>query len=189
VPMDPHYPAQRQQQILEDAETAMVIRAPGEELLGEVDGQSGEPLKVEMDSRPAAYVIYTSGSTGRPKGGGIEHGNASRMVEWGVGTSSRASVEGMLASTSVCFDLSVYEMFVPLSAGGSVVVVENGLEIGEMGRWVKTINTVPTVMEELARRGEVPEGVRAINVAGEALSQELGERLIGLGVAEGVNNL
>ena len=61
-----------------------------------------------------AYVIYTSGSTGRPKGVAIEHRSASVLMHWVRQTFDDAELGGLLAATSVCFDLSVFEIFGPL---------------------------------------------------------------------------
>ena len=71
-----------------------------------------------------AYVIYTSGSTGVPKGVAIPHGSALRLVEWALARYSAAELAGVLFSTSTSFDLSIFELFVPLSSGGAVIVAD-----------------------------------------------------------------
>src|SRR5581483_9930976 len=90
---------------------------------------------------------------------------------------------GVLAATSICFDLSVFEIFGGLSGGGSVVVVGDALGLIESRRRqeVTLINTVPSVMAELVGVGRLPGGVRAVNLAGEALSQGLVERVYAAG--------
>src|SRR5260221_7318909 len=92
-----------------------------------------------------AYVLYTSGSTGRPKGVAIEHRNAVAFVQWASSVFSREDLSGVLASTSICFDLSVFELFVPLICGGTVQLVENVLHLPGISpnRRVTLINTVP----------------------------------------------
>ena len=70
-----------------------------------------------------AYIIYTSGSTGRPKGVAIPHHAATNTIidvnlRNGVGTNDRT-----LAVSALDFDLSVYDIFGPLSAGGAVVTL------------------------------------------------------------------
>ena len=54
----------------------------------------------------------------------------------------------MLAGTSVCFDLSVFEIFVPLCGGHCVVLADNALELPNLPAFhsVTLINTVPSVM-------------------------------------------
>jgi thioesterase domain-containing protein len=82
-----------------------------------------------------------------------------------------------LASTSTCFDLSVFELFVPLSCGGRVVLVNNALAVPELSAHdrVTLINTVPSAMAELVRQHALPTSVEVINLAGEALTRSLVE--------------
>ena len=67
-----------------------------------------------------AYVIYTSGSTGRPKGchRASQRGHPDH---WAQEYLTAQRLAGVLASTSICFDLSVFELFAPLSCGGKVL--------------------------------------------------------------------
>ncbi|WP_036985612.1 AMP-binding protein, partial [Pseudomonas chlororaphis] len=69
-----------------------------------------------------AYVIYTSGSTGLPKGVAIAHRNVLALIDWSSRVYSADDLQGVLASTSICFDLSVWELFVTLSSGGFIVL-------------------------------------------------------------------
>jgi len=82
---------------------------------------------------------------------------------------------GTLFSTSMCFDLSVFEMFVPLSVGGKVILAENALSLPELPaqKEVTLVNTVPSAMMELIRIRAVPSSVRTVNLAGEVLSNTL----------------
>ena len=81
----------------------------------------------------------------------------------------------VLASTSICFDLSIFELFVPLSWGGKVILAENVLHLHSIAEKneVTLINTVPSVMAELLAMGNLPDSVRTINLAGEPLRSEL----------------
>ncbi|HEY2737162.1 MAG TPA: amino acid adenylation domain-containing protein, partial [Thermoanaerobaculia bacterium] len=121
-----------------------------------------------------AYILYTSGSTGRPKGVEIEHGSALALLRWARRTFSVAERAAVLASTSVGFDLSVFELFLPLSTGGTVVLVEDALRLGEGdARGITLINTVPSAMAELVRLGALPASVRTVCLAGERLPARL----------------
>jgi acyl-coenzyme A synthetase/AMP-(fatty) acid ligase/acyl carrier protein len=97
----------------------------------------------------------------------------------------------VLASTSICFDLSVFEIFAPLSCGGSTVVVSNALELAEAAKaaGVTLVNTVPSAMRELVRMKGIPESVRVINLAGEALTGALVREIYHATKAEKVFNL
>ena len=84
---------------------------------------------IEIYPNYNSYIIYTSGSTGIPKGVIVNHQNLSSLIKWGIDTFSSHIFDGMLLSTSMNFDVSVFELFVTLSAGGSVILVDNILEI------------------------------------------------------------
>ncbi|MEO0844798.1 MAG: AMP-binding protein, partial [Cyanobacteria bacterium J06643_5] len=86
---------------------------------------------------------------------------------------------GMLASTSICNDLSVFELFVPLSWGGKIILVENVLELVDLPQasQVTAINTVPSAISQLSRLNAIPNLVNTINLAGEALQWNLVKQL------------
>ncbi|MEO1764975.1 MAG: condensation domain-containing protein, partial [Cyanobacteria bacterium J06629_18] len=77
------------------------------------------------------------------------------------------------------FDLSVFELFVPLSWGGKVILAENALQLPELpfSNAVTLINTVPSAILQLSQLKAIPELVNTINLAGEALQQSLVEQL------------
>ena len=193
LPLDPAYPAARLAAMLEDSRAPLLIsearllaRFPDALLAGVrvLDPDAALPRGAAAEAplpRPAsgpgnlAYVIYTSGSTGRPKGVAIEHRSAAALVAWAQRTFSPADLAGVFAGTSICFDLSVFELFVPLACGGTVILGDDALALASPPRSaaVSLINTVPSAMAELLRLGAVPASVRTINLAGEPLSPRL----------------
>ena len=190
VPLDPSYPKERVAAILEDAKAPIVVTQTSLVAQASATSQKIKTLNVEADTLqsqsrenpgvPAkpenlAYVLFTSGSTGRPKGVALEHRSAVTFVHWARKVFSPQELAGVLLSTSVCFDLSVFEMFVPLSTGGSVIIVQNALYLSsaEARNQVTLINTVPSAMAELVRAGAVPGSVKTVNLAGEALPEAL----------------
>ncbi|HEX8191018.1 MAG TPA: non-ribosomal peptide synthase/polyketide synthase [Pyrinomonadaceae bacterium] len=196
VPLDPEYPRERIRLTLADAGVKVLLTE--ESLLGALPVGGAEVVCVDRDaeavgragagnpSAPSvkvaagnlAYVIYTSGSTGRPKGVAIEHRSAAALLHWARETFSAAELARVLASTSVCFDLSVFELFAPLACGGSVVVARNALELPALGgSGVTLVNTVPSAMAELVRAGGVPDSVLTVNLAGEPLKRALAEQV------------
>jgi len=196
VPLDPAYPAERLTFMMEDAAARVLVtsgallpRFPtlaAAALCLDDGGLTEEAPAVTVPSGVVpghlAYVIYTSGSTGRPKGVGIEHRSAVALVRWARGVFPPADLDGVLASTSVCFDLSIFELFVPLACGGSVILAENALELASLGplhgdAQVRLINTVPSAIAELVRQDALPPSVRTVNLAGEALQGKLVERI------------
>jgi amino acid adenylation domain-containing protein len=121
-----------------------------------------------------AYVIYTSGSTGEPKGVAIEHASTSSFLHWAMSAFTRTELSGVLLSTSICFDLSVFELFAPLCVGGKVIVANNALDLPSLhSNDVTLINTVPSAMTELVRMRSIPASVTTINLAGEPLANSL----------------
>ncbi|MGH9198983.1 MAG: AMP-binding protein, partial [Acidimicrobiia bacterium] len=159
LPLDPGYPAQRIGYIIEDAQAAMLLTharlrplvptSPArvvslDEDWAEIGSRSSVNLPNLSDVESLAYVIYTSGSTGRPKGVGITHRSAAALIHWAHSVYAPDDLQGVLASTSICFDLSVFELFVPLTVGGRVIVAENALALSTIkeSETVTLINTV-----------------------------------------------
>ena len=201
VPLDPEYPSDRVAFMLEDSAAAVVLtdadlvaRLPADEpprppavltldeLLDPValaaptdDAAADRPTPV--DPRRLAYLIYTSGSTGRPKGVAVSHGAAVAMVRWAGARFPAEALAGVLAATSVCFDLSVYELFVPLAHGGKLILARDALELPALaeGGEIRLVNTVPSVMRELLAATALPRSVRVVNLAGEPLKRALAD--------------
>jgi len=138
-----------------------------------------------------AYIIYTSGSTGTPKGVAIEHRNAVSFLHWVRSAFSDDELAGVLGSTSICFDLSIFEILGALSWGGRAILVEDALELATCPRRndVTLVNTVPSIMRALLDAQGLPESVRTVNLAGEPLSEELVEAIYARSHVRRVNDL
>jgi amino acid adenylation domain-containing protein len=194
VPLDPGYPAERISFMLEDAQVAVLLTQQG--LSSRLPAHRARKVCLDTDAdliarQPASnplsrnhasqlvYVIYTSGSTGRPKGVAIEHRSTVAFISWALSVFSAEDLAGVLASTSICFDLSVFEIFVPLSSGGTVILVENLLHLPALvsGHPVTLVNTVPSLLAEVLHRASLPESVRTVNLAGEPLRSGLVRQL------------
>ncbi len=190
VPLDPAYPSERAAFMLEDSAAGVLLAEqrvmanvtayPGHVVFVDSvwdDSESDGNWSATTDVGPhnLAYVIYTSGSTGAAKGVAIEHHSAVTLLRWAKDVWTPAELAGVLASTSICFDLSVFEIFAPLSWGGTVIMADNVLELSALtaSRPVTLVNTVPSAMVELLRAGSLPDSVRVVNLAGEPLSPRL----------------
>ena len=187
VPLDPQYPAQRMSFIVEDTRAPVLLtskalrerlpqhRARVVLLDDDHEQHSNANPGVEVLPENLAYVIYTSGSTGVPKGVAIAHASTATFLNWSLETFTLEQLRGVLAATSICFDLSVFELFVPLACGGTVIVAENALQLPALApaAEVTLVNTVPSAIAELARQRAIPHSVKTVNLAGEALPQSL----------------
>jgi amino acid adenylation domain-containing protein len=150
------------------------------------EGEAG-PLEVVQRPEDLAYVIFTSGSTGVPKGVMIEHRSALNTVvdvneRFGVGPGDR-----VLGLSSLSFDLSVYDVFGPLSVGGTLVLPEPE-SLRDPGRWAELVsvegvtlwNSVPALLEMLvehsAEGGDLGS-LRLVLLSGDWIPVRLPERL------------
>ncbi|HVH13032.1 MAG TPA: amino acid adenylation domain-containing protein, partial [Longimicrobium sp.] len=200
VPLDPAYPAERLRLTLADAGVAVLLTqaslrallAPDprvavvvlEEARAQVAAAATDNPGRGVVPRNLAYLIYTSGSTGRPKGVAIEHESAVVMLAWAWSVYSDEDFSGMLASTSICFDMSVFELFATLSRGGRVILVENALALphAPAADQVRLLDTVPSAAAALLASGGIPAGVKTVNLGGEPLKAELVDALYAHGV-------
>ena len=73
----------------------------------------------------------------------------------------------------------MYELFVPLSSGGRVILVENAMGLSSLSAEARVtlVNTVPSAIAELLRRRRIPDSVVTVNLAGEPLSPELADAI------------
>ncbi|WP_396454331.1 amino acid adenylation domain-containing protein, partial [Actinomadura sp.] len=188
-PIDLAYPPDRIAYMLEDAAPACVITTSGAGLPGttprvELDALSLECLPAEdvtdadrvRPLHPAnpAYVIYTSGSTGRPKGVVISHANVVDFCAESMASYGPDRMRRVLFSTSLNFDVSVFEWLVPLTIGGEIEVVRDLLEVAERGGWSGTlISGVPSAVAVLLSRGELRLEAGDVALGGEALPPQL----------------
>src|SRR5262249_23533867 len=105
------------------------------------------------------------------KGVAIAHSGTVALLAWARDTFTLEELAGVLASTSICFDLSVFEMFVPLSWGGRVILADTVLQLPALpaAADVTLVNTLPSAISELLRGAGLPATVRRVNLAGEPL--------------------
>ncbi|MET1072629.1 MAG: non-ribosomal peptide synthetase, partial [Umezawaea sp.] len=172
VPIDPAYPAERVRFILDDTDAPLLI-TEDTYVLSDVDTRPTATATPD----DLAYTIYTSGSTGRPKGVMIEHRQTAAMLKWATRVFPPEVLAETFAATSICFDLSVYEIFVPLVRGTTVTLAPNNaldlIHSPDDYRHVTLVNTVPSVARELLAADAVPPNAHTMNLAGEPLSPEL----------------
>ncbi|PPB80359.1 amino acid adenylation domain-containing protein, partial [Mycetohabitans endofungorum] len=192
VPLDPAYPSERLVHILADAAPSIVLAdtagraALGEAALAERTVFDPTTLPALPDTNPSvtgltarhlAYVIYTSGSTGTPKGVMVEHAQAVNFLCWAVQTFTPLETQHTLFATSISFDLSVYECFVPLAQGSTVHLVKDALALMQQTQPVSLINTVPSALQSLLAHQANLSSATTINLAGEPLTARLTKQI------------
>ncbi|MFH7600552.1 AMP-binding protein, partial [Streptomyces racemochromogenes] len=132
VPLDVRYPASRLRVILDEAAITMVVTDRTDlelphgarTLEPTADGRPDHDPGVPVDAGQLAYAMFTSGSTGTPKGVAVTHGNIAALAvdgSFGGGAHQRVLLHSPLA-----FDASTYELWVPLLAGGEVIIAPPG---------------------------------------------------------------
>ena len=141
LPLDPEYPPERLAYMLADSGAQIVL---AQRHIGDLLPESGPPvLYLDEDAtawpvraadyrRPvlhpdnAAYLIYTSGSTGRPKGVINTHRGLLNRLDWMRSALSFDATDVLLQKASVSFDVSVWEFFLPLTAGATLAMARPG---------------------------------------------------------------
>ncbi|MET9617094.1 non-ribosomal peptide synthase/polyketide synthase [Kitasatospora indigofera] len=183
VPLDPRFPSSRIDLILRESGAALVLTQ--EVLAALVQSGAAGPSSVEVPCEPGqlAYIMYTSGSTGRPKGVAVTHRDVVGLAltpEWRGGGHER-----VLMHSPTAFDLSTYELWVPLLNGGRVVVAppeQLDLDLlqhtitsnGVTGLWL-TAGLFRLVAEE---RPGMLAGVREVWTGGDVVSPAAAARVL-----------
>ena len=204
MPLDPSYPVERLGWMLEDADLAVVLTL--DRLVDRLPTSGARRVRLDADwediaaattTRPEtavtaddlAYVIYTSGSTGNPKGVVLDHrGRVNNFSDFNrrfaVGPGDR-----LLALSSLSFDMTAYDVFGILAAGGTIVMPPARLE-REPSHWAHLIrrhgvtiwHSAPAMLEMLVEnvrdRPELhPRSLRLCLLGGDWIPVSLPDRL------------
>lgn len=194
VPLDPKYPNARLCFMLEDAEVELILTdnsvsenlSFGERRMLRLEDESckidtfvRDNLMCKTTASNIAYLVYTSGSTGVPKAAGIEHRSVIELMYWAKDEFGLETFSGVLASASICFDMSIFELYAPLSWGGTVIIVDDILQLRNIQTDTKVslLSTVPSALCTLAELGWVSDDTRAVLLAGEPLTGQMTTRI------------
>lgn len=199
LPIDPSVPGKRLRDLLNDGEVEIALTQswlekelewPGRVMCFSVDKQTlpekdpggAEQIQTADD---LAYVIYTSGSTGVPKGVMIDHRGAVNTIKDINSRFNITSADKVFALSNLNFDLSVFDIFGTLAAGGSIVMPDSS-GVKDPGHWLKVMekeevtiwNSVPTLMQMLVESvsGKVFPGIknlRLVLLSGDWIPLEL----------------
>ncbi len=199
VPLDPAYPSDRISYVLEDAHVSLLLTQ--ESMLATLPPTSAEIICLDPDwgafadvdsGRVAAvvepgnlaYVIYTSGSTGRPKGVQLEHRSVVNFLCSMQREPGMTANDVLVAVTTLSFDIAGLELYLPLLAGGRLVVAPR--EATYDGRLLRQLldesgatvmQATPTTWRVLLESGWEGNLRVKVLVGGEALSADLASQL------------
>jgi amino acid adenylation domain-containing protein len=193
VPVGTDQPAHRRERIYRSCGARLVLTEPaaappgGPEPVLVGDALRHPPAApVRVAERQPGYLIYTSGSTGEPKGVVVSHASAVNTIDdinarFRVGAGDR-----VLAVSALDFDLSVYDVFGLLAAGGAVVLPDPDRR-RDAGHWLRLArahrvslwNSVPALLDMLlvAAGEELPGSLRLALVSGDWIGLDLPGRL------------
>ncbi|MFF5617045.1 non-ribosomal peptide synthase/polyketide synthase [Streptomyces albidoflavus] len=171
VPLDPEYPADRLRHMREDSGVHLTVDAA---LVAEALTTDDSPVPHPPTApQNAAYVIYTSGSTGKPKGVVIGHEAMSRLVDWAT-TLGEETFAHTFFSTSLNFDVSVFELFGTLATGGTLEIAHNILSLTDRPVWEGTlVSGVPSAFQALVADPTTRLDPKLLVLAGEAFPTTL----------------
>ncbi|GIM89169.1 hypothetical protein Ato02nite_009620 [Paractinoplanes toevensis] len=178
LPIDPSHPRERNDYLLADSGATVLLTSAA------TDHQPVAPVDIPADA--AAYVIYTSGSTGRPKGVVVSHRSIVNRLRWMQHEYRLELGERVLQKTPAGFDVSVWEFFWPLIAGGTLVVARpdghrDPAYLAELiaAENVTTVHFVPSMLRAFLAdpaAGRAAAALRRVICSGEALPGDLAGR-------------
>jgi amino acid adenylation domain-containing protein len=192
LPIDPAYPDGRIEELLRrsDCRIALVDSpAPAATAAGSVGlplapmpGTAFRPPDIRGGS--LAYLYFTSGSTGVPKGAMCEHDGMLNHLFAKIDTLQLTPASVVAQTASPCFDISLWQAYAPLLAGGSTVIVDPELMLDVSGlldlldsERVTVLQVVPSYLDVLVtgieQQGRTPRTLRMLGVTGEAVSQQV----------------
>jgi amino acid adenylation domain-containing protein len=197
LPLDPDYPDERLLYMLEHSGAALLVTDHATRAVPTaVPAVYAEDLEDELGARPTAfpptpaaesdlaYVIYTSGSTGRPKGVEITHGALANLLRSMCRVPGIAATDRVLAHTTLTFDISALELWAPLVAGATVVLVDRRVAVDAhllaaaiTTRHITVLQATPTTWSLLLEAGwRAGAGITALS-GGEPLPRQLADAI------------
>ena len=189
VPIDPSLPQDRISYIIKNTESSIVLtetkyaghfEIPNLKLdePSVYNDQSKFPPSIEIEKSSLAYVIYTSGSTGKPKGVMIDHEGIYNRLSWMRDYLNVTREDSILQKTNFSFDVSVWELLLPLICGAKLVFAKpdghtdpNYLRALINERKISLIHFVPSMLSAFLKETKNDEvnGLRAVICSGETL--------------------
>jgi amino acid adenylation domain-containing protein len=199
VPLDPEFPSQRLQHMVDESQLASIVTVERlkndipqsnakvlfiDANLNKIRSQQTDNLGTSPSATQRAYVLFTSGSTGRPKGVQIPHRALHNFLESMRKQPGIQPSDKIAAITTLSFDISILEIFLPLISGAEVVIVPN--EIAKDGsalaklltqQQITFLQATPATWRLLIEAGWTGNKKLKGLVGGEALPVDLAQKL------------
>ncbi|MGJ1508954.1 amino acid adenylation domain-containing protein, partial [Sphingobacterium siyangense] len=180
VPIDPSFPQDRVNYILADCDCSLLIT---DDLLADfitnIDTYSKSYSCNYSNVNNIAYIIYTSGSTGAPKGVQIGQSSVVSFLAWCKQEFNNSNFDVIFSTTSINFDLSVFELFCPLILGKDLRIIDTPLLTSiYLDRHLNILlNTVPSLVGSFIDNGFDFNNISVLNIAGEPIPKGILDQL------------
>jgi amino acid adenylation domain-containing protein/thioester reductase-like protein len=200
VPLDPSYPADRIALMIEDSGIKITLtkQAQLDNLPQNLDRvivleneweiiyqHSSDNLVSEVTMDNVAYTIYTSGSTGKPKGVQVLHGTVVNLLESMLLEPGLTAKDTILAVITISFDMSIPELFLPLSVGARIVMasdqeISDGVLLAQaiLTSGATVMQATPATWRLLLATGWAGSQQLKIICGGEAMTRNLADLLL-----------
>lgn len=207
IPIDPSFPKERIKYMLENSNASILLKLHSIDnvcfdSVANIDFHNSDVYNYEKDNLhltispdSRSYIIYTSGSTGKPKGVVLKHKSLMNLtcylntvVDYFKNNQESISI---VSITTISFDIFLFETIISLQKGLTVIIANetqqtNPIQLDELiSRYnVKAIQMTPSRMEVfLNNKNYMPHlsNLKYITLAGEALSDELKNKILDLG--------
>lgn len=199
IPLDPSYPHERIEFMLQDAATKVLITNKSyqqkynteasefiiEEIWSQLDNFDKVSRTIELGGNDLAYILYTSGSTGKPKGVKVTHHNLANFLVSMQNEPGISANDSLLAITTISFDIAGLELYLPLVAGAEVVIADQeSIRDGRLllnilkSKKITLMQATPSTWQMLIDAGWKRGDLSKVLCGGEALPKDLSEKIM-----------
>nr|WP_245940115.1 amino acid adenylation domain-containing protein [Stenomitos frigidus] len=200
IPLDPSYPTERLAFIMSDTQMAVLLTqqhwlkilptCAAQTVCLDHDWETIAQQPAENPPRQSqlshlAYVIYTSGSTGKPKGVQITHGSLVNLLESMQREPGMTADDTLLAITTISFDLSVPDLYLPLITGARIRLIErctaaNAVKLAKVlsDPTVTFVQATPATWQLVLASGWQGNPYLKVLCGGETLTRSLANQLL-----------
>lgn len=186
VPIDPEYPDERRAYIVGNSNCKIVLDS--NTYCDAIESDYGNVIvdtKHKFNNTSLAYTIYTSGSTGLPKGVEISHKAVVNTIVDVINKFSVNSNDKIIALSSMCFDLSVFDIFGALSTGATLVQIDDPRDISDVrsviiNEKITIWNSIPSTMDLLLDNSHIEfinNNLRLVLLSGDWISLRLPDKI------------